>query len=412
MVITDPTNKQQKRVFDSLGRLIAVYEPDVDNGNALTVATTYTYSALDKLLAVAQGAQARSFTYDRLGRLMSSTTPEAGTVAFEYNSLSQVTKRTDARGVKTNYIYDLGRLSQISYDVFGTNVPATPGVSYTYGNDSSANNKGRLTTMADGTGSEAYSYDVMGRVTGTAKTITGTPNQTYTLSYEYNRAGDLTKITYPSGLVVNQNYDTVGRLSSLTEGPVAAPTKVYVSDLSYTPSGGVQAYTLGIATGSVSAILNHSPDMLQLSSLTYSRNDSPIFALTYGYTQNNHNNGQITSIIDQLQDGRSATFGYDALYRLRSYSTTGSQSYPALSMSWSYDRYGNRTTQIINGQTQDLSPTPANNQLAGYSYDTAGNMLSDGTYILTWDAGDRLVQYGADVAYKYDGMTCPLIRHV
>jgi len=408
VTVTDPTNKQQKRLFDAAGRLKTVYEPDVNGSNSLTIETVYTYSPLNKLLTVIQGAQTRTFVYDRLGRLMTSMTPEAGTVAYEYNNFDQVTRRTDARGVTTNYVYDLGRLSQIWYDVSGTTVPATAAVNYTYGTDPAANNKGRVIGMSDGTGSEAYLYDIGGRIRELTKTINGTPNRIYTTKYEYNLSGDLKRLTYPSGLVLNHIYDAVGRLNSLSEGPSDATTKTYISNMSYNPAGRVQSYSLGIAAGVISTNFVYSPDMLQLNSLTYSRNNSAILEFLYGYTQNDGNNGQITSIetksiVDALPAVRNATYSYDALYRLQGFSTTGSETFPALSMSWTYDRYGNRTRQTTNGEPQDLSPAPLTNRLSGYDYDGGGNILSDVPYLLTWDAESRLVQYGQDVSYKYDG---------
>jgi YD repeat-containing protein len=127
-----------------------------------------------------------------------------------------VTQRTDARGVITAYTYDgLNRPYQVSYNVGSTGVPATPTVSYTYGTSSASNNNGRLLSVADGSNTETYSYDILGQVTQAQKLISGS---TYTLGYAYNLAGELTSITYPSGRVVGQNYDAIGRLSTIFSG--------------------------------------------------------------------------------------------------------------------------------------------------------------------------------------------------
>jgi YD repeat-containing protein len=103
VTVTDPTGKQRQLQSDALGRVVTVYEPDVNNNNSLTQQTSYTYDVLDRLTQVSQGVQTRSYVYDGLGRLTSATTPETGNqaVQYQYNSYSLPTSRTDARGVIT-----------------------------------------------------------------------------------------------------------------------------------------------------------------------------------------------------------------------------------------------------------------------------------------------------------------------
>jgi hypothetical protein len=48
--------------------------------------------------------------------------------------------------------------------------------------------------MSDGSGSEAYTYDTMGRVTQLAKTIASV---TYTSQYAYNNDDTLQQLKYP-----------------------------------------------------------------------------------------------------------------------------------------------------------------------------------------------------------------------
>ena len=55
--------------------------------------------------------------------------------------------------------------------------------------------------MSDGTGSESYSYDILGRMTELDKVIGTT---TYSTEYAYNLASEPTQITYPSGREVIQ----------------------------------------------------------------------------------------------------------------------------------------------------------------------------------------------------------------
>ena len=71
-------------------------------------------------------------------------------------------------------------------------------------------------------------------------------------------------------------------------------------------------------------------------------------------------------------------------------------------MSWTYDQYGNRKTQVLNGNTQTVNPSPTTNRL-NLPYDASGNLINDGTYGLTWDAENRMVSYaGGSVTNQYD----------
>ncbi len=137
VTIADPTGVQRKAISDGAGRLTSVYEPDPSSGNTLTLQTSYTYNVFDQLTQVTQGAQSRTYTYDALARLTSTTTPEAGKVCFGsvtgstcnsdgYDSWNNLLKRTDARGVLTSYGYDtLNRLTGVSYNVGTSGVTAT-----------------------------------------------------------------------------------------------------------------------------------------------------------------------------------------------------------------------------------------------------------------------------------------------
>jgi YD repeat-containing protein len=167
--------------------------------------TYYYYDPLNDLTLVIQGQQSRQFTYDSLRELLSNTTPEAGTVSFSYTTWGRVSTRVDARGTTSTYSYDgLNRLTQISY-----NDGTTPTVGFTFDQGgSSAYANDRLTTMTDGVGSETYQYDVLGRVKLLNKTIGTTA---YPIHYAFNYLSGVTSLTYPSGRVVQQLYDGIGR---------------------------------------------------------------------------------------------------------------------------------------------------------------------------------------------------------
>jgi YD repeat-containing protein len=338
VTITDPAGHQRKQELDGLGRLVTVYEPDVTNGNSLTQATTYTYDTLDDLTQVTQGSETRTSVYDSLGRASSVTMPETGQTQYQYNSFNQPTQRTDARGVITTYSFDtLNRPYQVIYNVGATGVPATPTVTYTFGTTPAQFNNGRLITLATaGVETDTFTYDLLGRTASVSKNITGA--KTYSLTYGYNLGNEVSTLTHPSGRVMTQTYDAVGRISQLNDG-----VRTYANTFSYSPAQQVLGYTSG---NGVQGTYGYSSALLQLQTLSYAKSGTTLLSLGHGYTQpNGGNNGQITSITDNLTSANSLTFTYDALGRL-THGVTGNLTAPnTWDISWVYDRYSNTPTR-------------------------------------------------------------------
>lgn len=407
--------------FASQGSLTGGADP-YSSGLAHPYVTTYSYGVFDNLLQVTQGVQTRSYSYDGMGRLASATTPEAGQVSYQYNSFDLVTQRTDARGVVTTYGYDgLNRLQSVSYNVGSTGVPATPSLSYAYGTDSTQNNNGRLLTVTDGVGSETYAYDLLGRATQLQKKINGT---IYTMGYGYNLAGEVTSITYPSGRVVQRSFDAIGRLCEIAPqttgcGTAASP---YATAYGYNTAFEATGFSYG---NGVAASFGYSSDRLQLTSLSYVKGTQTLFGLNYFYGHDSTNcpngvtgnNGQIQCITDSVDSGRSVAYTYDTLGRLLTANTTGSANYSQWGLSWSYDRYGNRTAQNVTaGSMQPVSTPvdPTTNRVNTLSYDTNGNMLNDGTNALVYDAENREVsntQSSAVSTYSYDCKSLRVVKN-
>jgi RHS repeat-associated protein len=416
--VTDPAGKKRKSKVDAAGRLVTLTEPD--STNTLNVDTTYTYTVLDALAGVAEGAQIRTYLYDALGRLTSATTPEGGTVCFGtvsgstcqantgYDSFDNLLNRTDARGVLTTYGYDtLNRLKTVSYDVsHASGVPATAALGFTYGTVTTQNNNGRLISMTDGAGSEGYTYNNLGRVTQLQK-IVGTT--TYNINYAFNIAGELTQITYPSGRIVQQTFDAIGRLCEIAPATTGCGTAAspFATGYGYNTASQLTAFNYG---NGVAATFSYSSDRLQLTSLTYKKSTTTLLGLTYSYGTAGSNNGQITGITDSVDNGRSVAYTYDPLTRLSTAVTTGSTGYPKWGLSFAYDRYGNRTDE---NQTAGNPPmnhvivAAATNRIAGapYAYDVSGNMTNDGSNTLVYEGENRTASAtgASSGTYTYDG---------
>ena len=439
--VTDPKGIKRKSVADAAGRLSTLWEPDPNNGNSLTLSTSYVYNLLNELTQITQGSQTRTYVYDALGRLNSATTPEAGMVCFGtlsgstcqsngYDSFDNLLYRTDARGVVTSYGYDtLNRLTSVFYNVSGaTGVPATASLGFTYGNDSSCNSahgagcKGQLITMTDGVGSENYTYNSLTQLTQLQKVINGS---TYTTSYAHNLAGQLTQLTYPSGRVVQQSVDAVGRLCEVAPSTTGCGTAAspFATALGYSAAGQLTGFRYG---NGIYASFGFTADRLQLNCLDYSTTNrggtcthdgTTKFGLNYSYYSSPNNNGLVSGITDSVDNGRSASYTYDSLYRLLTATTAGSANYPAWGLSQTYDRYGNRSAQTAipgAGCVAITCPQPSfgvsssTNRLIGspYAYDLSGNMTDDGINTLVYDAENHVTSAtnGSSAgAYVYDG---------
>ena len=194
--------------------------------------------------------------------MTNSTTPEAGTVCFGtlsgsscqpngYDQYGNLLYRTDARGVVTSYGYDgLNRLTNVSYSVGTTGVPATASISFTYGTNASLFNNGRLVSVTDGAGSENYTYGNIGQVAQLQKVMNGS---TYTIGYLYNFAGELTQIAYPSSRVVVQNYDAIGRTCAVgTSGSTCTTGTLYAKGFAYNSAFQAVGFQYGNGLGAPS----------------------------------------------------------------------------------------------------------------------------------------------------------------
>ena len=405
--VTDQAGKQRRRVADGLGRLTQV----VEDPAGLNYATNYVYDALDNLTTVTQGTQpSRSFVYSSLKRLTSAFNPESGTVNYTlYDGNGNLQTKTDARGITTTYAYDaLNRATSRSYS------DTTPAVSYAYDALGVPFSKGRLTSVSSRVSSYSYGeYDALGRVkTGTQTTSA----QSYTMSYGYDLAGNMSSETYPSGRVVTTSYDGAGRVGVVNGQKAGEAAKTYASSFSYTAHGAVGSMTLG------NNLVEHTNfnSRLQptLIGLGTSSIDSSKLRLDYGYGAADNNGNVQSQTITVGATVMSQSYGYDGLNRLSSAAESG-----AWTQTYDFDRYGNRAVRagsyIPNASLTpqsafagDLSAFNANNnrvQLTGFGYDSAGNLTSDPTTAanaMAYDAENRQISYtkaGVTTTYSYDG---------
>jgi len=358
------------------------------------VSTLYSYDARGHLLQVTQGQQTRTYTYDSIGNLLTSKIPETNysTVTSTYTPSAMISQKTDARGVIASYGYDaLNRLSSITYN------DGTPAISLIYGGAGAPNfGAGRLIATSDGTGSQTYQYNNMGMATQISRTMSGV---TYTLRYSYNTAGQIATITYPSGRVVTESYDPIGRLTQVgTGGSMIASIGAYNAAgqiLSTTYGNGMQG-TFGFNTQG------------QIASIQYGSSAGSILSLAYNYGPND--DGKILSITDSVTPARSTAYTYDELNRLKIAQTTNLTAPGTWKLVYHYDRYGNRLSQVPVAGTASMPNSqllidPNTNRIisSGFTYDAAGNTTGDGLHAYAFDAENRIKTVdGATNFYGYD----------
>lgn len=445
----DEAGNHWQKTNDTFGRLREVIE-DASNSK---LETDYNYDALNNLLSVNQigisgtdTPRARTFTYDSLSRLTQAFNPETGWVCYgttpsnaapngnnctpSYDANGNLTARTDARGIKTSYLYDsLNRLTSKSYSD-----GITPTSLFVYDTENiffssterftTANVTGRLSVICvDIPGAcqsmTAYSYDAMGRI---KETLNNTPlNSTnptvYTVSSTYDLAGNRLTLGNSTGRTFNYTYDGAGHLQTASHSvtinnlPVTTPM---ISSATYFASGQANVLTTNTGTATVTGTWGIDNRLRTTSYVNLSTANSP--NTNYGYSLTYTSNGNVhTSSETAYQPGVgvkswSWTYNYDTLNRLINGISTGAITYGCAE---TYDSFGNRTNQAPYGggsctTANNLVVPNINNRLSGpsYTYDAAGDMLTDGTNTLTYDAEGRVAssaQAGkSTTTYLYD----------
>lgn len=379
----DPLNRSSSANFDALDRLIKQIDPDAYEA-------TYAYDARDNVSTVTdQRGLSTDHVYSGLDDLLQLTSPDTGVTTHTYDASGNRTSQTNARGIVTNYHYDaLNRVVQVEY-------PGATSLNVDYTYDTGNNRVGRLYRMQDNTGTITYYYNARGKLTRERRSTQG---HVYDTLYNYDRAGNLAKITYPSGKVVQYVLNSIKQVREvrLIEG---GSTTVLASGLTYRPFGGLQKLVYG-----------NGLTLTQGWDLDYRPTNSrvlPVQDLRYFY--NNADN--IVEIRDIVDRSRDQDFGYDNLDRL----TAAAGIYGALS--YSYDGVGNRLSKSDGTNTETYAyfgtrnrirdTTDANNTLTDYNHNATGSITKNGDDTYGYNRYERMSKSTVNsvaTTYRYDGI--------
>jgi YD repeat-containing protein len=293
MDTADESGNDKQHISDGLGNLVAVMEQN-PSGTNLLLETDYGYDILGNLTLVTQKGngsdtqRTRSFTYDQLSRLITSTNPESGLICYGttagaaptasncasgYDLKGNLIARTDANAVTQSNTYDaLDRLLSTTFS--GGTANGTPSSCYAYDGSASSNMVGRLVqewtqsftgtscpSSAPGSGViTSYKvgfYDPMGRVLSSQQcilTMCNTGGVPFQISQMYDLAGHQIQVKQAAianvipQIQLSSNYDGAGQLngiqSSWDGNPNPSNPLNIFSAQSYVPAG-IQTWKLG-----------------------------------------------------------------------------------------------------------------------------------------------------------------------
>ncbi len=355
-------NIVEENTYDAIDQLIRTKD---GVGNI----TTYSYDKSANITkatmaAGTENANSYVYSYDKMGRILTSTDPLSGKSSYTYNGAGQVTSVTDPMGGVTTYEYDsLQRVAAVvspiqtrteyRYNAQGLLAQETNARSqdtqYTY------DAIGRITQIKDELGTIRYTYDENGNILTVSETQglldTKEIKRTYdcmnrvtsytdyngnTITYGYDELGNRISLTYPGGEIVRYSYDKNGKLLSVTDPDGAVTRYEYDKNgrMSKTvrPNGSSETYTYDTA-----------------GNLTGQKDVAADGSVLHHYTYKYDPNGNITEMTGKGKADysllKNAIMTYDADNRLVTYN--GEKV--------TYDADGNMLHGPLDGQMADFT---------------------------------------------------------
>jgi RHS repeat-associated protein len=408
------------------------------------VTRDYYDSNLDLTEVAGPGGSTYTYTYDANGNLTSETDPLGLTTTFTYNAANDLTSYTDASGNTTSYSYDSqddllsityadGTQQSYTYNPLGeaTSFLNADGdaIGYTY----NAQGLVATETFADGT-SYLYTYNAQGNMTsatdaqGNVETFlygdssnpdvlteVEYPDDTW-LQFSYNIIGQRTQSVDQTGFTVNYAYDSLGRLSELTDGNgnlIVLYTYGNAGNLIQKDNGNgtFTLYTYD-ADDDVLSITNYAPstggtNFVVAYSAVNSFDDYTYDAL-----------GNI--LTDTNQDGEWV-YAYDAdsqlIQAIFTPNSTDPDGLTAQNLQYVYDAAGNRVSETVNGvittyvvnNVNEYASSTTNGVATTYQYDADGNLIAQSvggsTTTYTYNELNELTTVngtGLAASYGYD----------
>ncbi|MCC8803431.1 type IV secretion protein Rhs [Xanthomonas euvesicatoria pv. euvesicatoria] len=394
--VTDALATATQSEYDPLNRLSRTLQ-DVAG---IKADTKFEYDALDNLTKVTdpKGLDT-TYDYNGFGELVKLTSPDTGVTSYTYDSAGNRATQTDARGNTTAYSYDaLNRLTKVTHPTTSLNVTYTYDVTQTACASGETFSIGRLTKMQDGGAITQYCYNRFGDLVRKVQTSNGTA---LVLRYDYTVGGQLRRMTYPNGAVVDYVRNAQGQTTQIGVTPAGGSRQVLLGNASYYPFGPAAGWTYGNGrTLARQYDLDYRPQAIQ---------DTRPGGLDVGFGFDPA--GNLTALTPAGNPAPEIGLGYDALGRLTGLTdgVTGT-----VIDGYSYDATGNRLSAKVGTTTQIYSyPTDSHrlSAMAGVArtYDATGNTTAIGGTArqYTYDTTGRMTQArragAVTMNYRYNG---------
>ncbi len=366
----------------------------IQDAGGINAEVRYAYSANGQVEQVVDPkGLATRYAYDGFGTPQGQLSPDTGSDAFTVDAMGNRTTRTDARGVKASYSYDvLDRLKSITY--------ADPNLDVVYAYDAAPAvcpagerfGEGRVGQVLHAGGSTAYCYDRFGQVVRKVQTVDGVG---LALRYAYTKAGRLERLTYPDGSVTDYVYDNLGRASEVGLTLPGQARKVVVTNIEYAPFGPMMGWTYGNGRH-----LLRELDADYRPTRVYDAAPGGL-SIGFGYDAD----GNIVEVKDGTGTTTLARYGYDALGRL---TQTRDGATGTSIETYSYDATGNRTSLTTSAGTASYTYPTTSHRLTAVdgearNHDAVGNTTSIGSKAFIYSDANRMnaVKQGNAVLESY-----------
>jgi RHS repeat-associated protein len=448
VVAADPLDHRIRFGFDEKGFIGAVSSPtgrlwqiaNYPDGKAAVLtnpaghALGMTYTPAGQLATLFSNGHPRlQLFYDELHKPVAATYPDGTYSSIEYTPWSSPAVTTNRLGAREAYEYDVhrrltsltdgnGSRTEFRYSTWSrpdsTVYPNGSSESYAYtpngfvrqiaseGSqvDLENDDKGRPTLLRYNDGNEiSYKYDDQGRITealtgdhlckfgwNDAGQLEAEQSGDAVILYEYDKAGRLASMTYPSGENIEYQWDADSRLTQVRNW-AGGEHQIKYAELD---RGTVLRSPNGLDT------LTALNDRGQPENISVSAQENVLFSLTYQHDSE-----------DRIASIRDSAFGYrDYRYDAEGQLLAVESQDDELKESFSYDGAGNPVS--ISGRPASFDA--ANQMLSlghsGFTYDSRGNLVSmdtaEGAWRFIYNARNFMVRSkspaAVETAYAYD----------